>query len=122
MAPGGGNGYSLCDPVLLDLEPCVEALYCNSRILLVVRELTDHQNIPNPGAPNSPKQVMFIYFRPQSRYYLYTWSPRVIHTRILHSTMDVNHEKLAVLQLYPISHLLGSMDRVLGGPKGLVAT
>ena len=31
----------------------------------------------NPGAPQSPKQVVFIDLRPQSRYYLYTWSPRV---------------------------------------------
>ena len=31
---------------------------------------------PNPGAPNSPKQVIFVYFRAQSRYYVYTWSPR----------------------------------------------
>ena len=28
-----------------------------------------------PGAPNSPKQVQFTDFKPQSRYYLYTWSP-----------------------------------------------
>ena len=31
---------------------------------------------PNPGAPNSPKQVLFIDFRPRSRCYLSTWSPR----------------------------------------------
>ena len=31
---------------------------------------------PYPGTPNSPKQVLFTDFRPQSRYYLYTWSPR----------------------------------------------
>ena len=29
-----------------------------------------------PGAPNSPKQVIFTHFRPQSKYYSYTWSPR----------------------------------------------
>ena len=26
------------------------------------------------GAPNSPKKVLFIYFRPQRSYYLFTWS------------------------------------------------
>ena len=31
-----------------------------------------------PAAPNSPKQFIFTYFGPQSRYYLYTWSPRVL--------------------------------------------
>ena len=31
-----------------------------------------------PGDPNnSPKQVMFIYFRPQSRYRLHTLGPKI---------------------------------------------
>ena len=30
-----------------------------------------------PAAPNSPKQVLFIDFRLQSRYHLHTWSPWV---------------------------------------------
>ena len=29
------------------------------------------------GAPNSPKQVLFLYSSPQSRHYAYTWSLRV---------------------------------------------
>ena len=28
------------------------------------------------GDANSPKEVIFTYFRPQSRYYLHTWIPR----------------------------------------------
>ena len=28
-----------------------------------------------PEAANCPKQVIFVCFRPQSRYYLYTWNP-----------------------------------------------
>ena len=35
------------------------------------------QGWQNPGAPNSPKEGIFIYFRPRSRYFLHAWSPRV---------------------------------------------
>ena len=36
---------------------------------------------PIPGAPNSPKQVTLMYFRPQSRHYSYYESPRVLLRR-----------------------------------------
>ena len=29
---------------------------------------------PNPGAEKGPKYAVFVYFRPQSRYYLDVWS------------------------------------------------
>ena len=40
----------------------------------------DSTKLEYPGAPNNPKLVLFTYFRPQSRYYLYTWS---------HGDMDI---------------------------------
>ena len=38
------------------------------------RYLVTRRVPPIRGAPKSPKQVLFIYFRAQSRYYLYTWN------------------------------------------------
>ena len=35
---------------------------------------------PNPGAPFSSKKAVFAHIRTQSRYYLHTWSLRVIQT------------------------------------------
>ena len=32
----------------------------------------------SPRAPNSPKWVLFIYFKAQSKYYLYVWSHGVV--------------------------------------------
>ena len=37
-----------------------------------------------PGAPNSPKEVILIYFKPQSKYYSYSWSHGIIV--LLHSS------------------------------------
>ena len=39
-------------------------------------QLHQVKSLPCPGAPNSPKKIMFIYFGPQSRHCFYTWSPR----------------------------------------------
>ena len=34
-----------------------------------------------PGAPNGPKKVLITYVRPQSKYHLYTGSPRTTETQ-----------------------------------------
>ena len=38
------------------------------------------------GAPNSPKEVLFTYFRPQSKYALHTWSPGDMEENSIGST------------------------------------
>ena len=40
--------------------------------------------VPKPHDQNHPQQLLFMYFRPQSRYCICTWHPRDIETQIPH--------------------------------------
>ena len=42
--------------------------------------------LQHPGPPNGPKEVPFLYMRPQSRYHLCTWSPRDRKAKRVHTT------------------------------------
>ena len=67
---------------------------------------------PYPGAPNSPKEVLFLYLRPQSRYCLHTPTSRVTE-KPLHIQKGSTQR---VLVNEGPSKLEGS--EILNGPKG----